>query len=59
MLFEYYGCGAQLSAFIGCGAGLSPSTDNWDCAVPGFPPSIISPPACEAELNEFFACLGY
>jgi hypothetical protein len=59
LLFEYYGCGAQLSAFIGCGAGLSPSTDNWDCSVPGFPPSIISPPACEAELNEFFACLGY
>jgi hypothetical protein len=58
-IFGYYGCGAEISAFYGCGAGLSSGEENWDCSTPGFPPSVIAPPACETELNDFFACLGY
>jgi hypothetical protein len=58
LLFGYYGCGAEFTAFYDCGAGLSPSADNWSCQ-PGFPPNVIAPPACETELNNVFACLGY
>jgi len=54
----YYGCGAEYSAYIACGGGLSSDAENWDCSAPGFPPTPM-PPACQDELNAVFSCLGY
>jgi hypothetical protein len=57
-LYGYYGCGAEASAYYACGGGLSSDASNWDCSLAGFPPSPM-PPACQPELDAFFACLGY
>jgi hypothetical protein len=56
---EYYGgCGAAWLSYVNCEAGLSPDAANWDCSIPGFPPTAM-PPACEAEFNEVITCLYY
>jgi trypsin len=57
-IFSYYGCGPEFSAYVSCGGGLSSDAANWDCSVPGFPPTPM-PPACDAELGALFTCLGY
>jgi hypothetical protein len=56
---EYYGCGAEYSAYVECGGQLSSDAENWDCSVPGFAPFPM-PPACQAELDAVYSCLyGY
>jgi secreted trypsin-like serine protease len=57
-IYGYYGCGAEISAFYACTGELSSDASNWDCSVPGFPPSPM-PPACDEPLNALLTCLGY
>ena len=57
-IYSYYGCGAEITAYAACIGTLSSDESNWDCSTPGFPANPM-PPACDAQLNDIFSCLGY
>jgi hypothetical protein len=54
----YFGCGEPFNAYVSCQAGLSSDAANWDCSVPGNPPTAMAP-NCETEFLDVLACLGY
>jgi hypothetical protein len=57
-IFEYYGCGPEWTAYLGCQAGLSSDASNWNCVNYGLTPTPM-PPNCDGELEAIFSCLGY
>jgi hypothetical protein len=50
-------CLPQNQAWDACQARVAAGTANWTCSpVPGFMPGA---PACDAQLNDLFACEGF
>jgi hypothetical protein len=55
---SYFTCGAEWDGYLGCITNLPSAAANWDCSFVGFPP-VPQSPACDAEVNALFTCLGY
>jgi Trypsin len=56
--FTSSNCGAEFNDYLRCSAQVPAAAANWDCSLPGFAPTPLSP-NCDDQLNAAITCLYY